>query len=200
MQYLKQSTAITLKIGPFLDEDDGKTSEGGLSITQANVRISKNGGNIISKGDTSSCSHDELGIYGCPINATDTNTLGRLQLWVHEAGALPVWHEYMIVDSNVYDSLFGTDRLQTHTAEMTAGIITASVLASDAVDEIIDEVIEGSITLRQAIRALLAANAGKSTGGGTPTIKFRDNADSKDRISATVDSNGNRTAMTLNLT
>jgi hypothetical protein len=200
MQYLKQSTAITLKIGPFLDEDDGKSSEGGLSITQANVRISKNGANIIQKADTSSCSHDELGIYGCPLNTTDTNTLGRLQLWVHESGALPVWHEYMIVDTNVYDSLFGTDRLQTHTAEMTAGVITASVLASDAVDEILDEVIEGSITLRQAMRVLLAANAGRSTGGGTANIKFRDNANSKDRISATVDSNGNRTAMTLNLT
>ncbi len=64
-------------------------------------------------------------------------------------------------------------------------------------DAIIDDVIEGSLTLRQAIRIYLAALAGKSAGGGTATITFRDNADSKNRISATVDSDGNRTAVTL---
>ena len=83
MLYLRQSTSLTLKIGPFLDDSDGKTAETGLTITQADVRISKNGGNIAQKNQNTTCTHDELGIYGCPINATDTATLGRLQLWVH---------------------------------------------------------------------------------------------------------------------
>ncbi len=112
MQYLKQSTAATLKIGPFVDDTDGKTAETGLTISQADVRLSKNGGDIAQKNETSACTHDELGIYGCPIDATDTNTLGRLQLWVHESGALPVWHEFMVLPANVYDSLFGTDKLE----------------------------------------------------------------------------------------
>ena len=118
MQYLKQSTAVTLKIGPALDDTDGKTAETGLTIAQADVRLSKNGGNIAQKNEATSCTHDELGIYGCPIDATDTATLGRLQLWVHESGALPFWHEYMVVSANVYDSLYSTDKLQVDVTQL----------------------------------------------------------------------------------
>lgn len=109
MQYLKQSTAVTLKIGPFLDDTDGKTAETGLTIAQADVRLSKNGGDIAQKNEATSCTHDELGIYGCPIDATDTGTLGRLQLFVHESGALPVYHEFMVVTAEAYDTFCSTD-------------------------------------------------------------------------------------------
>lgn len=47
------------------------------------------------------------------------------------------------------------------------------------------------------LRIMFAVLAGKSSGSGTPTVKFRDSADSKDRVSATV-TDGNRTAVTLN--
>lgn len=132
--WLKQSTAVTLKIGPFLDETDGKTAETGLTISQADVRLSKNGGDIAQKNESTSCTHDELGIYGCPIDTTDTGTLGRLQLWVHESGALPVWHEFMVVPANVWDSLYGADYLQTHAVEITAGLITDTAIADGAID------------------------------------------------------------------
>lgn len=106
MLYLKADTAITLKIGPFIDDMDGKTAETGLTIAQADVRLSKNSGDTIQKNEGTSCTHDELGVYGCPIDATDTNTEGRLQLWVHKSGALPVFHEFMVVNADVFDSLF----------------------------------------------------------------------------------------------
>ena len=57
--------------------------------------------------------------------------------------------------------------------------------------------LEGSTTYEQAMRLMLSALAGKSTGGGTATLTFRDQADSKPRITATVDTDGNRDAMTL---
>lgn len=81
-------------------------------------------------------------------------------------------------------------------AKFAAGAIDAAALAADAVDEFHDEVVEGSITLRQAVRLMLAALTGKSSGGGSGTITFRDVADTKNRISATVDANRNRTAVT----
>jgi hypothetical protein len=65
-----------------------------------------------------------------------------------------------------------------------------------AIDEVFDEVVEGTLTMRQAMRILLAALSGKSSGGGTVTLTFRDVADSKARITATVDTSGNRTAIT----
>lgn len=132
--WLKQSTAITMKAGPFLDSVDGVTAETALTISQADVRLTKNGGDAAQKNDATSATHDENGWYDVPLNATDTNTLGRLQIFIHESGALPVWHEYMVVPANVWDSFFATDKLQVHADEMTAGLITASVIATGAID------------------------------------------------------------------
>jgi hypothetical protein len=68
-------------------------------------------------------------------------------------------------------------------------------LTSAAVDAVLDEVVEGTMTFRQMLRIFLAALALKSAGGGTATISFRDQADSKNRISVTVDASNNRTAI-----
>lgn len=132
--FLKQSTSVTIKLGPFVDSTDGNTAETALTVSQADVRLSKNGGNMAQKNEATSCTHDEIGIYDCPLDATDTNTLGRLQVFVHESGALPVWASFSVLPANVYDSLFSTDKLQVHVDEMTAGIITAAVIATGAVD------------------------------------------------------------------
>lgn len=108
------------------------------------------------------------------------------------------------LDGRIPAALVG-GRIDASVGAMAAGVVTAAsiatdaidadALAADAVDEILDEVVEGTITLRQALRILLSALAGKSTGGGTATLTFRDIADSKPRITATVDVNGNRTAI-----
>ena len=55
--------------------------------------------------------------------------------------------------------------------------------------------IEGTITLTEAQRLALAVLAGKVSGAGTGTEIFRDTSDTKDRITATVDSSGNRTVV-----
>ena len=85
-------------------------------------------------------------------------------------------------------------------ASIATGAIDADALAADAVDEILDEVIEGSVTMRQALRLFMAALGGKVSGAGTTSIMFRDTGDTTNRIAATVDSSGNRTAVTLTLT
>jgi hypothetical protein len=119
MLLLKQSTAATVKIGPFLDDADGKTVEAALTISQGDVRLSKNGANIAQKNDATACTYDEVGVYDCPLDATDTGSLGRLQLWVAESGALPVWHEFMVVPANVYDALCGTELLTVDVSKIS---------------------------------------------------------------------------------
>ena len=57
--------------------------------------------------------------------------------------------------------------------------------------------VETNRTLRQALRLILAAICGKASGLATTTAVYRDTNDSKDRITATVDTSGNRTAVTL---
>lgn len=62
-------------------------------------------------------------------------------------------------------------------------------------------VIEGAVTAAQSLRLNNAAQGGKTSGmdTGAPAV-IRDIGDTKDRVSATVDANGNRTAVTLDLT
>lgn len=108
MQFLKQSTASqSVLIGPFVDSTDGVTAETALTIAAADVRLSKNGGNIVAK-NSGGGTHDEIGYYTVTLDATDTDTVGRLQLMVNESGALPVYHEFTVLEENVYDALFGS--------------------------------------------------------------------------------------------
>jgi hypothetical protein len=134
MRFLKQSTSVDLPIGPFLDDTDGKTAETALTITQPDIRLKKNGSNWAQKNAAQTLSHEENGYYEVTLDATDTDTLGQLLLAVHESGALPVWHEFMVMPANVWDSMFGADRLQVDVQEMAAGVVTATVIADNAID------------------------------------------------------------------
>ena len=92
-------------------------------------------------------------------------------------------------------------------AAIAADAIGASELATDAANEIADALldranaIETGLTLRQALRLIAAADAAKLSGAATATVVIRNAvADSKDRITATVDADGNRSAITYDLT
>lgn len=134
--FLKQSTAVTIKLGPFVDSTDAVTAETGLTISQADIRLSKNGGAFAQTNNAAGATHDENGYYGVPLNTTDTGTLGILKVAVNESGALPVWQEFIVVPANVYDSLVaGTDNFDTE-------VVTASI---DAIaDQVWDEDIENA--------------------------------------------------------
>jgi hypothetical protein len=86
-------------------------------------------------------------------------------------------------------------------AAIAADAIGASELATDAVTEIANAVLAaGSIdgySLENALRLCLAALGGKVSGAGTTTITFRNASDTANRIVATVDADGNRSAVTL---
>ena len=62
---------------------------------------------------------------------------------------------------------------------------------------VMDAIVESGLSVREALQVILAANGGIVEDAETGTIRFRDQADTKDRITATVDVNGNRTSVTL---
>jgi hypothetical protein len=115
---LKQSTAVDIALGPFLDETDGKTAETALTITQPDIRLKKNGGAWAQKNAAQTLTHEENGWYEVSLDTTDTNTLGELIVAIHESGALPVWRVFQVVPAHVYDGLVaGSDKLQVDVAE-----------------------------------------------------------------------------------
>ena len=60
--------------------------------------------------------------------------------------------------------------------------------------------VETGLTVRQYFRLVASALFGKASGLGTTTAVFRDFGDTKNRLSATVDANGNRSAVTRDAT
>lgn len=62
------------------------------------------------------------------------------------------------------------------------------------------EQVDGTITAEESLRLANAANGGKLSGAATTAVAIRNPADTKNRVAATVDADGNRTAVTLDLT
>lgn len=92
-------------------------------------------------------------------------------------------------------------------ASFAANAVNAAALAADAANEIADalldraDAVETGLTPRQEMRLTAAASAGKLSGAATTSVVIRNAvADSKDRITATVDASGNRTAVTTDVT
>ncbi|MBA3622955.1 MAG: hypothetical protein H0W48_00495 [Methylibium sp.] len=60
-----------------------------------------------------------------------------------------------------------------------------------------EKLLEAGLTREEAFRIAVSALAGKVSGAGTTTVAIRDIGDTKNRIVATVDANGNRSSVTL---
>ena len=133
--FIKEGSTPDIRIGPFLDDGDGKTPEESLSIGQADIRLSKNGGDFAQRNSSSptNLTHDENGYYILALNATDTNTVGRLDIAVSETGALPVLHHLYVVEENIYDAFFGSGAAAF---DANARVDVAKVEGSDATDQI----------------------------------------------------------------
>jgi hypothetical protein len=331
--YLRQSTASQSRsLGPFVDETDFKTAETALTIANTDIKLCVNGGASANK-NSGGGTHRVNGHYGVTFDATDTATVGELNVSVVVSGALQVFDKFFVVEETVYDALFvasapgylqpttagrtldvsstgeaGVDWANVGSPTTTVGLtnttissaqvvasvtgavgsvtgnvggnvvgsvgsvtgavgsvtgsvgsvtgnvggnvvgsvgsvsgnvggnvngsvgsiatggitsasfaadsITASAIATDAItsaelaasaaneiaDALLDRTsgIETGYTPRQALRVILAAEGGKLSGAATTTIAIRDVNDAVTRISATVDADGNRSAVTLN--
>ena len=215
MIYLKQSTASQeVLLGPFVDATDGVTAETALSIANTDIKIWVAGATTLANKNSGGATHISAGNYYAVLDATDTATLGSGAIVVQMSGALAVRVNFCILAANVYDSIIGGgDILDVSVTQFGgtngtfsagrpevnathfAGTAYATALAAE-VDAFHDEQVDGTVTFRQSTRLQNAVLAGKASGLATTTAVYRDLADTKDRISATVDADGNRSAVT----
>lgn len=108
MKFLKQSTASqSVLLGPFVDDTNGATAETGLTIANTDIRLSKAGGNMAAK-NSGGGTHDELGYYTITLDATDSDTVGILQLVCKMSGALVVEETFYVLEESIYDAMFGS--------------------------------------------------------------------------------------------
>lgn len=131
MQILRQSTASqAIKLGVFVDDTDGKTAETGLTIANTDIQIAKDGGAFGNK-NSGGGTHDADGWYTATLDATDTATVGLLDIQVTVAGALPVQARFQVIDTEIYDSIYAD---------------AATSLATEAKQDTIDTVVDGIAT------------------------------------------------------
>ena len=136
MQFLKQSTAHTFRLGPFVDSTDGFTPETALTIAYTACLVSKAGAAFAAKSDTTNLTSTGTteGYYTCVLNSTDTGTVGNIRVHVYVSGALPVWKDFTVVPANVFESLVtGTEWLETTTLrnDVTIAGTTITVKKTD---------------------------------------------------------------------
>ena len=103
-------------------------------------------------------------------------------------------------NNNIFDlenSILANTTTQVIPQNSAGLIITSGGGGGTTATEVWQQVIEGTLTAEEMMRIMLSGLAGKLSGAATTNVKIRDVADSKDRIDATVDSDGNRTDVTL---
>lgn len=132
---LKQSTASQeIPLGYFVDSTDGNTEKTALTIANTDIKLWKSGATTLANKNSGGATHISNGIYYAVLDATDTNTLGPLVVFVHVTGALPVRVECEVLPANVYESLVnGTEWLETTTLKNDVSIsgTTITVLKQD---------------------------------------------------------------------
>jgi ActR/RegA family two-component response regulator len=189
MIYLKQSTASQeVPLGYFVDSSDGNTEETGLTIANTDIKIWKAGATTLASKNSGGATHISNGIYYAVLDATDTDTLGSLVIFVHVSGALAIKVDCCVLAANVYDALIGGgDLLQvdvqqfgntnatasggrpevntTHAAGTAwgSGAITAASIATDAIDG--DAIAASAVTEIQAGLSTLDAAGVRSAVG-----------------------------------
>ena len=141
----KQSTALTVVVGPILDSTGAEYA----SAVIGDLSISKNGGTLTAMASAATLTYIANGMYTLVTTTANMDTLGAVQITCNKATYQMPKLERNVVPASVYDAIItnatnSTGGLPTATAAITglAGVI--STYAGGAVASVTGSV--GSIT------------------------------------------------------
>lgn len=186
MLFLRQSTASQeVMIGPFVDDTDGKTAETGLTIANTDIKIWVEGATSEFSKTSGGATHIASGRYYAVLDATDTATLGKMEINVHVAGALPVRREFMVLSANVYDSLVsGSDVLDVSVVQLlgTAWLTPGTAGTPD----VNVRLISGDSTAADNAEAFFDGTGYAGANNVIPTVTNLTNAPTSGDLTATM--------------
>jgi len=135
MQVLKADTQVIVRIGPFVDSTDGVTPETGVTLGAADQAelLKHNGAATV---DISASTWAAItgcgGWYDLTLTTGNTDTEGLLTIVVQDSSVcLPVFAHFMVVNANVYDSLYAAaaaDYLQVDAIQISGDTQSATDL------------------------------------------------------------------------
>lgn len=174
---LKQSTATSITLGPFVDATDGYTRETALDVNGWSCSIIKGVSYdtiAVADGNTSNDAvHLGQGFYSLELTATNTNTLGTLIIDVNDPSAMAVTARFIVYPADSYDMLFSegpgdaNDIADAVQVGVTAqGYTTARAVEISSIYQDTNSSLPNSLSsLRTEIEGILAAiNNGEVTG------------------------------------
>lgn len=144
MQFLKQSTASqVITLGQFLDSTDGNTEEDGLTIANTDIKIRKNAATTLASKNSGGATNISDGVYHTTLDATDTDTAGRLEIYTHLAGALVTKNVFMVLTATAYDALHsGTfNNLGGVAQTVDNNVLAAGSTGFAAIDTVVDTIL-----------------------------------------------------------
>ncbi len=143
---------------------------------------------------TATVSADLISILGTALTETAGQIAAAFKKFFDIGTPASTMDQIVLVDTVTAVDTLATDALD------------AAALSTDAAQEIADQLldrtagVETGLTVRQWLRLGAAALFSKASGLDTTTAVYRDFGDAKARITATVDADGNRTAVTTDAT
>ncbi len=139
MRYLKQSTAVTVTVGPTIDEVDFITPITSLTHAGIVAGLIKGTTNtaitVTASAGVNDLVHILAGHHSLELTTGNTDTVGHLRIHLSDADSfLPVWEDFMVVEEQVFDSLHGAgDVLDVNVASTDTDAITATSIAAGAI-------------------------------------------------------------------
>lgn len=197
MQTIKQNETVANRLEVALlaiktADDTGYTS----NLLNSEIKLVKPNGSAVNA--TNGSTHISNGLHRFLLTQAEVDTLGVLKIQLNQATCYGDIKEVQIVAYDPYSvTNLGLSNLD---AAISSRLATTSYENTDAfLDK--TNAIETGVTPRGALRLMLAVLAGKLSGAGTGTEIFRNAvADTKNRVSASVDTSGNRTTITTDQT
>lgn len=117
-QLLRQSTVATVVIGPAVDIVDNVTPETAMEVSGINevdeVGVYKHDGTaLVDLKSFTTLAHRAGGMYTVTLRVEETDTLGRLTLFMrYDNVCLPVSKDFMVVPAEIYDLFIaGTEKI-----------------------------------------------------------------------------------------
>lgn len=203
MFYLREATSAQVMIGPFVGSDGGGLVS--LTVSPELLRVSKDGGTFAAKNLTASNAiHNENAYYATVFDDTDTGSLGRLLVACSIDTALPLWQEFTVLPTSIYDAwvegsvrqdvnlltwrgtapnALSSSRVDATVGAMQDTVITSAAIEGSAPTRFTDDLlakdmsaVSATIAARSPLNALRALRNRVDTSSGTLIVFEEDDA------------------------
>ena len=156
----KQSTALTVVVGPILDSTGAEYA----SAVIGDLSISKNGGTLTAMASAATLTYIANGMYTLVTTTGNMDTLGAVQVTCNKATYQMPKMERNIVPASVYDAII------TNATNSTGGLPTADALANYVWDALLASHTTANTFGARIVRAANSNNEVQMTGGGSKHI------------------------------